>query len=133
MKELVWDDTLSVDVNEIDEDHRRLVELFNILNRAIEDGDSTDYIESILDELISCTVWHFKHEERLMMKHGYSGFEEHKAEHQSLIDSATALQKKFLEGGKQISSDDIAFLEHWLTSHIYGTDMEMGAYLSQVM
>ena len=31
MKDLVWDRTLSVDVPEIDEDHRRLVDLFNLL------------------------------------------------------------------------------------------------------
>ncbi len=70
MKELIWDKTLSVDVPEIDEDHRRLVELFNILNRSVVEGDATNYIEAVMEELISCTVWHFRHEERLMLKYG---------------------------------------------------------------
>ena len=64
MKDLIWDNTLSVEVNEIDEDHRRLVELFNILNHAVVEGEAPNYIEAVLEELISCTVWHFKHEER---------------------------------------------------------------------
>ena len=61
MKELVWDRTLSVGVPEIDEDHRKLVDLFNLLNRAVTEGASRDYTEALVDELISCNVWHFKH------------------------------------------------------------------------
>ena len=133
MKDLLWGETLSVDVDEIDEDHRRLVDLFNILNHAVEDGDSTDYVEAVLDELISGTVWHFRHEERLMLKYGYGGTAEHKAEHQDLIESAKALQQKYLQGGKHLSSEDIDYLEHWLTGHILSADKDLGAYLAEVM
>ena len=133
MKDLVWNSTLSVQVDEIDEDHRKLVDLFNILNHAVMEGDAPDYIEAVLEELITCTVWHFRHEERLMLKYGYEGILEHKKEHQELIESAKALQQKFLKDGKRISSDDIEFLEHWLTEHIFVADMEMGSYLGEVM
>jgi hemerythrin len=133
MKDLIWDKTLSVDVPEIDEDHRRLVELFNILNHSVVDGDETQYIEAVMEELISCTVWHFRHEERLMLKYGYEGFMEHKSEHEELIASAKALQQKLLEEGKSVLSEDIQFLENWLTGHILGTDMDLGSYLCEVM
>jgi hemerythrin-like metal-binding protein len=133
VKDLIWDNTLSVEVKEIDEDHRRLVELFNILKHAVVEGEATNYIEVVLEELISCTVWHFRHEERLMLKYGYDGLEEHKKEHQELIESAKELQQKFLQEGKSLSSEDIEFLEHWLIGHILGTDMEMGSYLCEVM
>jgi hemerythrin-like metal-binding protein len=68
-----------------------------------------------------------------MLKYGYEGFEEHKVEHRELIDSAKALQQKFSEAGKTLSSEDIEFLEHWLTEHILVADMKMGAYLAGVM
>ena len=71
MKDLIWDATLSVEVDEIDEDHRRLVDLFNTLNHSVSDGDAPDYVEAVLEELINCTVWHFSHEERLMLKFEY--------------------------------------------------------------
>lgn len=133
MKDLVWDSGLSVHVKEIDEDHRRLVDLFNILGHAVAEGDARNYIEAVLEELISLTVWHFRHEERLMLKHGYAGLAEHKAEHAQLIESVRALQQKFLQGGRPLSSEDIEFLEHWLTEHIYVADMRMGSYLGEVM
>lgn len=133
MKDLIWDNTLSVEVEEIDEDHRKLVGLFNMLNHSVMAGDATDYIEAVLEELISFTVWHFRHEERLMLKYGYEGMAEHKTEHQQLIESARTLQQKCLQQGKSISSEEIEFLEHWLTGHILGADMELGSFLGEAM
>jgi hemerythrin-like metal-binding protein len=133
MKDLIWGETLSVQVKEIDEDHRRLVDLFNILNHSVAEGDGLDYIKAVLEELISCTVWHFKHEERLMLKYGYEGYLEHKTEHDELIDSVKELQTKFIQDGQMLTSDEIEFLEHWLTGHILSTDMDLGSYLVEAM
>ena len=133
MKDLVWDQVLSVEVEEIDEDHHKLVNLFNILNHSVMEGDAPDYLEAVLEELINCTVWHFSHEERLMLKYGYEGIAGHKAEHQELIKSVKELQQKFLQTGKLIANEDIEFLERWLTEHILTTDMRLGSYLAQVM
>ncbi len=133
MKDLIWDKALSVQIEEIDDDHRKLVDLYNILNHSVVEGDATDYIEAVMEELISCTVWHFRHEERLMMKYGYEGFAEHKSEHRELIESAKELQQKLLQEGKSVSSEDIEFLEHWLIGHILGADMDLGSYLGEVM
>ena len=133
MTDLIWDKTLSVDVPEIDEDHRRLVDLFNILHHSVVEGDATEYVEAVFDELISCTVWHFRHEERLMLKYGYEGFLAHRSEHEELIASAKALQQKLLLERKPVLSEDLQFLEHWLTGHILGTDRDLGSYLCEVM
>lgn len=133
VQDLIWSKTLSVDVDEIDEDHRRLVDLFNILNHSVVEGDASNDIDAVFEELINCTVWHFSHEERLMLKYGYEGIGEHKTEHQELISNVMALQQKFLHEGKKLSSDDIEFLEHWLTEHILVADMELGSYLVEVM
>ena len=124
---------LSVEVDEIDEDHRKLVDIFNILNHSLDEGESPDYVAAVLEELINCTVWHFSHEERLMLKYGYKEIESHKAMHQELIESAKDLQRKILESDRSIADEDVEFLERWLTEHILTDDMRLGAYLSQVM
>ena len=133
MKDIVWDEVLSVGVDEIDEDHRKLVEIFNILNHAVQEGESPEYLAAVLEELINCTVWHFSHEERLMLKHGYEDLKEHREEHQQLIQSVKELQEKILGSGKGVAEEDIEFLEGWLTEHILTADSRLGAYLSQVM
>jgi hemerythrin len=133
VKDIVWSHILSVEVDEIDEDHHKLVNIFNILNHAVTKGESPDYLASVLEELINCTVWHFSHEERLMLKYGYKGMEEHKVEHQKLIKTAKELQQEILQEDKPVADKDIEILERWLTEHILTYDMRLGSYLSQVM
>lgn len=133
MKDIVWGKVLSIEVDEIDEDHKKLINICNILNHAVTEGESPEYLAAVLEELVNCTVWHFSHEERLMLKHGYEGMEEHKAIHRELIKSVRELQQRILEADKTMTGEDIAFLERWLTEHILTEDMRLGSYLSQVI
>jgi hemerythrin len=133
VKDIVWSDILSVEVDEIDEDHRKLVNIFNILNHAVTERESREYLAAVLEELINCTVWHFSHEERLMLKHGYPEMEAHKVEHQELIKSARELQQELLQANKPVADEEIVFLERWLTEHILTFDMRLGTYLARVL
>ncbi|MDH5601599.1 MAG: bacteriohemerythrin [Gammaproteobacteria bacterium] len=133
MKDLIWGKVLSVEIDEIDEDHRKLIDIFNILNHALADGESQEYLKAVIDELINCTSWHFSHEERLMLKYGYTDIEQHKEIHRELVQAAKELQDKILMADNTISEDDLMFLERWLTGHILTDDMKLGEYLSQVM
>ena len=132
MKDLVWGEGLRVGVDEIDEDHRRLVELFNMLSHSVAEGDAPEYLAAVLNELVNCTVWHFSHEERLMLKYGYEGFEDHKMEHEELIRNVRKLQH-LVEADKLVTADDIVFLEKWLTGHILSTDTDLAAFLTGVL
>ena len=128
MRELVWDRVLSVENDEIDNDHRILVNLFNLLARSVEEGESRAYIETVLEELIRCTAWHFCHEERLMLKHGYPELEAHRQEHLDLMDSVRDIQREILRTGK-LEEEEFEILEQWLTGHILAADMKFGEYL----
>lgn len=133
MKDLVLDDVLSVGIEEIDEDHRRLVDLFNLLNHSVVGGDDPAYRAALLEELINCTAWHFSHEERLMLKYRYGDYDEHRAEHKELMDSVRALQQKILQQGDIEAGADLEYLEQWLTGHILSHDMKLGYFLADVM
>jgi len=133
VKDLVWDNVLSVGVNEIDDDHRKLIHIFNILNHAITARESKEYLAATLTELVNCTVWHFSHEERLMLKHHYPETAEHKTEHQELIQSALELQREVMASNQSFSEDQLQFLERWLTEHILTADGRLGAFLSHKM
>lgn len=133
MKDIVWSKILCVGVEEIDEDHRKLVNIFNVLNHAVMDGESPAYLAAVLEELINCTVWHFSHEERLMLKHGYPDMAAHKAAHQELIRSARELQQGLASADKAVADDQIQFLDRWLTSHILTADLRLGEFLAQAV
>jgi hemerythrin len=103
------------------------------LSQAVAGRESADYIDALTEELVACTVWHFRHEERLMLKHGYDGLEAHRNEHEELISSVRSLQQRLQAQDQAVGNDEIEYLEHWLMEHIFGADMKMGAYLGEVM
>jgi len=133
VKDVVWSKILSVGVDEIDEDHRKLLNIYNILNHAVMDGESPEYLAATLEELINCTVWHFSHEERLMLKYHFDGAEGHKGAHEELIKAARELQQTILQSDQPIAEEHLVFLERWLTEHILTADQRLGAFLSQAM
>lgn len=100
---------------------------------SITEGDEPDYLAAVLEELISCTIWHFRHEERLMVKYGYEDIAVHKSDHQDRIKGANELQQKILQAGNRVEKEDIEYLERWLTGHILTADMRPGSYLSMEM
>lgn len=133
MKDIVWGDVLSVGVDEIDDDHRKLISIFNLLNHAVSDRESRDYLAAVLEELINCTAWHFSHEERLMVKFGYGEMTQHQAEHRELLASARSLKDEILQAPEGFTEAHLEYLERWLTEHIFTTDMRLGDYLYERM
>ena len=133
MSKYTWDKLLSVEIEEIDADHRRLVELLGLLASAVDEGRERDYIAALLEELVVSTEAHFRHEERLMIGHAYPDRDAHAAEHRELIDAARAMQKTFMASGRGLEERGLDYLEHWLTEHILVADMRLGAYLADKM
>jgi hemerythrin-like metal-binding protein len=130
MKDILWSEILSVGVKEIDEDHRKMIDLFNVLNQAILSQQPQEYLTAVLEELINCTIWHFSHEERLMIERQYPEYEAHKYEHRDLIAGVKELQHDLLYSGGQLTEEQIQYLERWLTQHILTTDQKLGHWLT---
>src|ERR1039457_4514872 len=93
-----WNNDLDVGNAFIDDDHRNLIALLNIVSFAIESGKGKLVLEALLSDLIQYTQEHFKREEAVMRNIHYRDFLEHKSEHQKLIFEVLVLQKKYANG-----------------------------------
>ena len=131
MAYIEWSDNLSVGFDEMDEDHRKLVELANSLHVAIDGGFPGEEISMVFAELVSYTQWHFRHEERLMQQAEYHGLEAHKKEHTELTAKVLALQASYHEGDISVPDRLMPFLREWLAHHIQEVDRETGQYLAK--
>jgi hemerythrin-like metal-binding protein len=128
---LEWNDTFSVGFEEIDNDHKQLIGIVNRLDDAITAGKEFAVVGDLLDELVSYTLWHFRHEERLMQSYGDPTFYDHKQEHEALAEAAAAKQQEFQGGNQDVARELMPFLKGWLTKHIQGTDSRTGHYLAK--
>lgn len=117
-----WSDGLSVGIQEIDEQHKVLVDLLNKLHAAIVEHHGSEVAQEIVNELAEYTKIHFAVEESLMRILGYPGYEEHKHSHEGLIDELVELRDKLQSHQSSVSFELLHFLKIWLTKHIMEED-----------
>ena len=124
-----WNSGLSVNINLIDEQHKKLVGMVNELHKAMKLKKSSTVIGSILDRLAEYTVSHFGTEEKLFAQHGYSEEKAHVEIHRKLVAQVVDIQKKFKAGESMVSMELMTFLKDWLVNHIQGTDKKYSSFL----
>lgn len=117
-----WSDDFSVGVAQLDEQHKKLVEIINKLHSAMIDGTSKEKLKEIINKLIEYTSYHFKSEETLFEQFDYEDTDSHIEEHKKFVEKVMSFKKEFDEGITGITLEIITFLKDWLLNHIKGTD-----------
>jgi hemerythrin len=127
---ITWNDSYSVKVKQFDEQHKKLIDLINQLHDAMKVGKGGQVLGDILKALIDYTGNHFAAEERLMKLYSYPEYEQHKKEHNQLVQKVLDVQKKLQEGSAPISQAVLTFLKEWLVNHIQGNDKKYGPFMN---
>lgn len=123
-----WTAELSVGIQEIDEQHKILVELLNQMYDAIQEQRGSEVVNEIVDELIEYTRVHFTVEESLMRILDYPHYRNHKQEHEKLLQQCIEMRQHLDQGEGTSTFEILHFLRRWLTDHIMLSDMEYGPF-----
>ena len=126
-----WDDSLSVGIDVIDGQHRRIVDYLNELNVAHIKKDR-DKVTEVLMGLMDYTISHFAFEENLMAESGYPLSEAHKKIHDSFIEHIKKYQEDH-ERGRDITRKLMSDLQIWLTNHIKNEDKHYVPHANKVL
>lgn len=126
---LRWSDSLSVGIDSIDSQHKKLVDLINELYMEMNSGSAKEAVGRTLANLIDYTGSHFQYEEELFAKHDYSEQEDHKLIHSKLVALVIEFQEQFQKGEKDVSLELMEFLKDWLVDHTKETDRQYGPFL----
>ena len=123
-----WNENFSTGIDEIDEQHKRLVDLLNILVGHLAFQSDSPALERIFEELKSYTVLHFASEERIWSQYFNDDPWEkwHKDAHADFIANVLELKKN--ASGKtedEVIESIVSFLTHWLALHIIESDRRM--------
>jgi hemerythrin-like metal-binding protein len=124
MSLLKWKNEYSVGVQEIDNQHMKLIELINKLFDAMKQGQANAVIGQILNELSTFASTHFKTEEKYFELFDYMESEKHKEIHQIFVMKITKFKNYFDAGQITLSVSIFNFLKDWLNDHILGEDMK---------
>ena len=125
-----WSEKLSVNIKEVDEQHKKWIKLLNDLHDAMKSGKGNEVIGSTLSGLVEYTKVHFATEEKLLQSHSYPAFLAHKKLHTEMVAKVESLESQYKSGKPVLSVEVMQFLKNWLSEHIVGTDKNYGPYLN---
>ena len=125
-----WRDSYDTGVEAVDLEHRKLVELIEAMHTSIRDDEPKETVEQVINEIVAYTQDHFKNEEALMQNEQYPAIDEHKIEHQTLIEEVGVFKDSLLNNFPDGRQDFYRFLREWLINHILDSDKKFGAYVS---
>ena len=132
MEKIIWNDRFNLQIEVIDRQHRRLVDLMNRLIAIQGEKASDDDIADILGAMTNYLGYHFDTEEQLMLDHGYPELESHREEHQAFVTQTAYFIATYREGGASLKSDILLFLKEWLVEHIVKTDAHFGQFMKDI-
>ncbi len=131
MERLQWDESLSIGVELIDQQHQMLIKRLDEFAAAVEASHGATQVVKTLTFLIEYTEFHFDAEEKYMAETGYPGREDQHNKHEDLKATLAGLEQDFREdGATQTLAEAIhKLMVNWLVKHICEVDVQFGTYL----
>jgi hemerythrin len=127
---MVWNDRISVGVEAVDADHKKMMGMINDLYDAILAGCGRQKLSSLLDHLVDYTRYHFAREEELFARTGYPDAAAHKREHEQMAAwMKTAWHRYHNSSAEAPSFEVMNYLKDWLLDHILGSDQKFAPHM----
>jgi hemerythrin len=131
-----WKEGFSVNVQNIDDQHKELFRLGTELYTLVSSKDGIDHYDEIMkviDSLAKYTVYHFEYEEGVMRDNNYIELEEHKKQHDAFVAKINSIKSEDVDmRQRKIGMDLIVFIANWIEKHILITDMKYKEYLNEM-
>jgi len=123
-----WDETMSVGMDELDDQHRELIDLINEVYEAIQRHDEPRMV-SLVNKMLDYSVVHFQAEEAVLRSLGYPEIDAHAKQHRTYADKVDEFRRDMLV--KTNLSQVFIFLSRWLTNHIMHEDRKFMSWLPE--
>jgi hemerythrin len=133
MKKIEWNESYSLGIELIDEQHKGVMERFNDISIAIDKCQGEHEITKTLDYLIRHAESHFILEEKYMIDSSFPELEKHAKDHERFRFILNDLEEDFEEEGstKNLAEAISTFLINGLITHIQGPDQKLARFLAR--
>lgn len=131
---LAWNDALLSGVDEMDHQHRILVDMLVEVSAKLTHVENETLFDRITQDLLAYAIYHFDTEEKLMRQYGYAAAapdEEHAhlTAHRAFAERVVTLRADARAGHPGGNEALLAFLKGWLVNHILTTDKRLGQFV----
>ncbi|MFC1541964.1 bacteriohemerythrin [Candidatus Latescibacterota bacterium] len=131
---LLWDESLHVNIKEIDIQHENLFNIINNLHDNFINNSADDVIRPVLNSLLEFLIVHYATEEKWMKKYKYPELELHKQKHQEFVSNIKNFVSEYKKNKTSLPTKDILIsLAGWHSSHIVEYDKKFGKFLKNII
>ena len=131
MQLLKWTTDLELGLEQIDNQHKSLINIINELNIGIEYGQPNSVMIPIVEKIQDYANTHFKVEEEIFANYSYPDRADHEADHATFIDSIKYIHKQCEIIEEPMSTRIRDFLLGWLCNHIRTKDKEYKRFIDK--
>jgi len=121
-RKLLWEDKYSVEVEELDNQHKRMFAIINELLDLIESNTPEEHLGEVVEGLIKYKKFHFATEEKYFKEFNYDDADDHIKKHHEFNDKLEIMKAKYPKYTVEFAFDLIDFLEDWLINHVMIVD-----------
>ncbi len=122
MKKIEWDETLKVDIPEIDELQKKMFALINALIDLNESNAEGKECANMISEISEYSKYYFSIEEEYLKTNKYPEFTEHCKKHRKFETFVMELRRQVADDKSNLSSDVINNLKDLLMDHLKTLD-----------
>ena len=122
---MYWYKRYSINNEEIDKQHKKLIDIFNRLYDICVGKDKTYTLGTVIDELVSYSDYHFKAEEQYMRSIDYREIDKQILEHKYFIQKVSELNYENIKGDIGNCHELILFLSKWILHHVIEEDKKI--------
>lgn len=123
---LEWREEYALGIEEVDHEHRELIDLINALYELVQYGSGNGEVETFLAEVHARIAAHFALEEARMRRLSYPEYASHKADHERLLDDLLDIMDAAAAG--DFEPDALgARLDAWFGVHFRTHDARLHA------
>lgn len=119
---LTWSEKFSIDLNIIDQQHKKWIEIINILYKSYKLGAKKKELSENISKLLDYTDYHFGFEEKYLEDFKCDSLEEHKIAHAGFISHLKDHLEMHNNDDTEAVYKLIIYLNNWVLDHIQNMD-----------
>jgi len=128
---LDWDDKFLIGIDQLDFEHKDLLDRLNSLHAALVEHTDVEQINQCVGGIYARLEIHFALEERVMREGDYPEYDQHKALHAELLNDFADLMHELESNPAQEYSEVVkGKLRNWLIDHIMQNDKKMAVMVA---
>ncbi len=124
----IWSEQYNVNVKEMDQQHKEILNMMNYLDKVIQEGKEDKLIRIAVEELNNCVELHLKEEEQFLESIDYTDLAAHKSRHTQFLVQFHMMNYAYQSGYLDVVQIFIQYLKKWFVFHVFSEDRIYGGF-----